>query len=116
MNAPLRFRMPPQDDLASRADFPFEVMQQMGKILEEEISGLPEIEALRAKAKVRIRFTGTLRDVRIHMDVLPGPGGEPAEEEKSAASRAVSLHIGNAVSERLDEILQKSIDRARERM
>lgn len=112
----LRFRMADKDDLSSRADFSFEIMQSLSKSIQEAVEASPEVTELKPRAKVQVSIAGSLRALDITIQVLPKGENEITKEELAQARAKIGVLIQETVKSKMTDVLQTAVNGARSRM
>lgn len=112
----LRFRMTDKDDLSSRADFSFEIMQSLSKAIQEAVEASPEVAELKPRAKVQVSVAGSLRSLDISIRVIPKIENEISKEELAQAREKIGALIQETVKSRMNDVLQTAVNGARSRM
>lgn len=116
MPIPFRFSMHPKDDLSTRTDFTYDLMQDLAKEVKLALDGCEALSGIREKAKVDVKVTGTLRNVLVDVKVVPNEGVAIEESELVQAHKDAGAALDAALKEKMGEIIQGAIDSARGRM
>lgn len=116
MTGPFRFSMHPKDDLSTRTDFTYDLMQEVAKEAKAAIDGCEALAGIREKAEVRVNVTGTLRNALVDVKFTPHEGATIEEGEMKEAHKAASAALDGAMKEKMGEIFQSAINSARGRM
>lgn len=112
----IRFRMDPKDDLSSRADFTFDLMQSMSAAAREAIESSEELSELKTKAKVDVTVSGSLNSIDIKITVAAREGATLSEEEISRARAHAFSKVDEVIKSRMSDLIQGAVSSARSRM
>lgn len=116
MGDPVRFTLNPREDLSTRPDFTFDLMQAITKEAQAAVDAAPEIVALKKKASVHVSVRGTLASVEVRVDIVPREDTKLDDAEVAAAKSAASDRVRETIGSRMSGLLQGAIDSARGRM
>lgn len=111
----LRFRMDPKDDLSSRADFTYDLMQSLSKSARMAAESSNVSEALKGRADVDVRVVGSLNSIDIKVDISPKEGVTLPPEEVAKSRAEILEAVNDAIKASMSELLQASMKSARER-
>jgi DNA-binding protein YbaB len=108
--------MDPREDLSTRADFTYDLMQAMSKKAQEAVDSADELVELKKTSRVNVRVQGTLQSISVDITITP-LGEEPLpQEELVAAKDAVAKKVNEAIKSSMADMLQGSMTSARKRM
>lgn len=113
---PVKFREKPGQDLQERTDFHFDLMTEAAKAAEAVLRASGIIEKHRDRARIEISTSPTLRNFTIDIFVRPIADVQLTEEERTAIKKEAHEAIASQFPERFNEILQKALTNARERV
>lgn len=116
MTGPFRFTMHPRDDLSTRTDFTYDLMQDLAKEARVAVDGCEALAGIREKAEVQVNVTGTLRNVLVDVKITPNGGMTIGEAELNEARKAAGAALDEALKGKMGDILQSAINSARGRM
>jgi hypothetical protein len=108
--------MEARNDLSSRADFTYDLMQSISMKAQGAVDSSKELAELKKKARVNVRVHGTLQSISVDITITP-LGEEPLpQEELAAAKTAVAQQVNESIKSSMTEMLQESMTSARKRM
>lgn len=111
----LKFNMDPRKDLSTRADFTFDLMKQVSDQLQEAVDAVPEVQALRGKADVKVETKQSLTGVTIDVKITPKTE-EDIADDLAKLRQAVHTAVSDKMKETIGQSLQSAFQSARARM
>lgn len=108
--------MHPRDDLSTRTDFSYDLMQKVSAEARSAIEGSDALREIQDRADFKVEVTGTLRNVLINVKIVPKEGVAIPEDELAEVRKKVGEALDGALKDRLGDLLQEAVDSARGRM
>lgn len=116
MTDAVRFRMDPKEDLSTRTDFTYGLMEELSREASKIANASEELSAYRSRAQIDVSARGSLRKVDLQVDIRPLQGATISDSEMEEIRQAVGRALNENLKGRMSDVIQAAITKARGRM